>query len=403
MNISKSQMRYVPNAIIVLLTMVVVIAPQWASSTSLYLKSVLMVVWYIDSFFCAFKKGRFKGLNFTVALAFFFLLQLFYSFCGLSNVTASNYLEMWCFFDMIIKALYVKQYYNTNLKKVMVRIAQIMVMINTVWNCYIGTIYEGIHLDIFSNSMEYKGMYIATTAYYNFLAFFIGLNVVLLFKERKVGLRILDVSAIGLSYYFMLNYSPRTTALFISLVLVILLLILHIKTKAYRVLLGLLLVFIVFFMFTSFQTLIFDLLPERIELRVAALFSAGDNAGTSYLERFELVQTSLNTFTNSFKNFLFGGGYYLGSEYMNIIGQHSLITDYLAAYGCIGLFFLVYFFRKLKRSFNANLSDDSDRTVVRIFIFGLLVISLMSKSFVPEIACGAIFLPVLFVEYKEEL
>ena len=138
MSISKSQMKYVFNAIIVLMTVVVVIAPQWASSTSLYVKGVLMAVWYVDSFLRAYGLGRFKGLNFTVALVFFFVFQLFYSFCGFSNVALSNYLDMWCFFDMIIKSLYVKQYYHKSMKKVLIRLIQIIVIINIVWSCYNG-------------------------------------------------------------------------------------------------------------------------------------------------------------------------------------------------------------------------------------------------------------------------
>lgn len=403
MKISRRRLRCIYNALLIIMTVIVMISPEGAANGSLALKGTLLLLWYADSFLYIHGKGRFKGLNFSVVLVFFFLFQLLYEFLEISSVAIGNYVGIWIFFDLIIKALYVKQYYDEGLKRALIRVFQIVISINIIWNIYIGNVREDIHLDIIANPQDYVGMNVATTTFYNMLAFFIGFNVLLILKEQKVKSRLIDLAAIVLSYWFMFSFTPRLTAVFISIVLILLILLFHVKKKVYRVLLGIGLVIVIVFMFTNMIEVIINLLPERIALRVQALILVDNNMGSDYLSRFDLAFTSLKTFTSSIHNFMFGAGYHFGKEYTKMIGQHSLIPDYLAAYGCVGLIFVCYFFYKLKKLLLVNVTSDFNKNAIHVFLFGFLLISLMSRAFVPEIAFGTVMLLVLAVDYKEEM
>ena len=147
MKCSRTRNRCVFNAILVLLAVVMMITPEWASNGSLALKFFLIILWYIDSFLYAYGK-RFKGAVFTIVLILFFVFQLLYEFWGISTANFGNYVSMWFFFDIIIKALYIKQFYDGRLKRVLCWLFQVIMLVNILWNSYLGNTYEGIHMMI---------------------------------------------------------------------------------------------------------------------------------------------------------------------------------------------------------------------------------------------------------------
>ena len=141
------------------------------------------------------------------------------------------------------------------------------------------------------------------------------------------------------------------------------------------------------------------LLPERIAYRVEAImnFSSRSFWGDTYLSRFTLIENSLKTFVATPKNFLIGIGYHLGQEYYDRVGQHSLITDYLAWYGCIGLFMFYYIMASIRKL----LIGSCDGKVEKIFANSIFAVyffsSIMSNAFRPEVSVTAILMLSLCV------
>lgn len=114
--------------------------------------------------------------------------------------------------------------------------------------------------------------------------------------------------------------------------------------------------FIILFLYQS--GVIFSLLDyvansistDRIAIRINALnyyLQYGDavGAGSSMATRSELMHRSLNTFSDSYVNVLFGVGDHRGIG--SPVGNHSEILDVLARYGIIGFTIVFIMFKRL--------------------------------------------------------
>jgi hypothetical protein len=149
-----------------------------------------------------------------------------------------------------------------------------------------------------------------------------------------------------------------------------------------------------------FESFLFKILPERVVLRYKAVLNFQRNVDNGFLTRLYLSVNSIKTQFSSAKSFLFGIGNHLGEDSMWRIGQHSLITDFMAKYGCIGITFLVYFFSYIKKKYKCYSMDVKENALVVTTWIIFLIMSVMTNSFRAENGISCFLLLSVILEPK---
>lgn len=373
------------NKIVLFVTVLISVTPILNQQFSKIIWSILIALWYIVVA-CERRNQRFHYFSFSCLILIWILWEITLKVFGFSSASIGNYFLLITFFDMIIKSLYVQQYYSNKEKRILLRLIQIIIAVNIISNIYVGYIYSNIHYYVYFYPEQYLNLNVAQTEFYNMLAFFIGANFFLVQKEKNKICKVFDVFLIILSYYFILNFETRTTSLIMSFILILLIIINRNPSKLRKILKTIL--FITFF--SSIFLIEFDFiiryLPERVAVRISAVINHDTFINSEYTSRVGLFFNGVRTMFSSLPNFIFGVGNHLGSDYSSIIGQHSLISDYMAKYGLLGLLFLLYFFSSIKKVF-CNLKTNhfvSEYNKIVIFVF--IIISFLSNSFRSETA-----------------
>lgn len=370
---------------LVLASVIIAVTPELNKSFPKVMWIVINLLWYFEVFLFEHHQVKFAAKTFAFGILFWIIYETVLSIIGFSSASIGNYHIQFCFFDLLIKALYAKQFYSTKQKSFLFRAIQLVVIINVIQNIYISNLFPNIQNAIYQHPEVGDGLNIAMTEFYNMLAFFIGVNFLAFYIEEKMVWKVFDISAIVLCYYFMLTCTTRATSLTMSVVLLVSVWYLH-KLGYRKVSPGPIVCLIVLFCFLSyFMDDIINMLPDRVAVRYMTL--AGDSGGdTATLSRFELIGNSIRTF---FANPVFGIGYHLGNDYFSLVGQHSLITDYLAWFGIFGAIFLIFFFRSLYRLLPKGCNSIFLTRYSRYLILVFCIYSVLSNTFRPENSVSA--------------
>lgn len=372
---------------LLLANIVLYVTPELSNGGIFFVKLVFSVSLLFVTFCLKFQKDRYYYI-FLFSSIFFFLIQMLYHFAGISSMAIGNYFNIFVFHVLSVTGLVVFRTYTPGEKRAIFRFFQLVVVFSVVTNIIMGIKVAGAHELVINYPNDYIGKNIARTAFYNLLAFFICANLLVSFKEKTFLGKLFDIICIVLSMVFLLTCSPRSTALLLTILMSMLLIILNIKSHGWRLFFCLIIILFVLVLTTSLSNVVLSMLPKRIADRFSAFVSK--DFSSEYLHRFVLISNSIKTFFSSINTFFFGIGYHLGQDYSNLIGQHSILTDYPVSYGLFGVFFIILFFYNLFKFFLSDSMSKIDKNCIIAVLIGLLVISFMSKSFVPEIALSSI-------------
>ena len=205
------------------------------------------------------------------------------------------------------------------------------------------------------------------------------------------------VSMLLLIIYIMTINSRATTILLFFFFVIALLYVRYltpkVKSKSIRILLTLFISLVAFFFVVPFLNWLGNAIAfEGISVKIGDLSSVlitgriNENDDSSSLSvRFLLAQTSLETWTSSFRNLIVGIGNDVSEsgEIFDLIrtgiGRHSQILDFLAMYGIIGTFMLFKawfsFFSFLKY---LNKAPEL-KSMINIVIIGYLLMAILNN------------------------
>lgn len=381
------------NCLLILFSVVIALTPDLNRYFSKTVWIIVIILWYADIFFRkAYEKsivvsplflGLIIGLSVDIAL----------KLVGYSSAEIGNYYIKIAFVDMLIKACYVNSHYSNKSKMFIFRFVEIYMGFLVIVNIYNGLTIPSVHYYIYFFPEKYLGKNIAMTEFFDCCAFFSGVVFYRALYEKRRAYRFFDYTILIITIYFLLSFEPRTTAIVLAFVFIIINYLCFLKKTTTRLFVAMALIFVAFGIMTLGRDLLISIMPDRVSIRLSSVFNyvsdVGNADSSDYLSRFRLFFTSIKTFTSNLKNFVFGVGYHLGGEYDTIIGQHSFIVDSLAAYGCIGFLYIVTVYRYIRK----ELLKDNKRIIKNALIV-LLISAFLSNPIRPEIASCVLLLPV---------
>lgn len=393
------------NLFLTLISIILIITPYFNRNFPVSIWSGIIALWYINVFFRKGGKYTFEINSFILVLWFLWCFTL--RIVGLSSAAWGNYFLLFCSIDVIIKALYIKNNYNDREKKILLRCLIICLLTTLLMNLliWIKDSSEFENFNFFVDKYQ-KTNKIQSAQFYNMYSFLIGDSLYLYLTEHKKKYRILDLTIIIVTGIFLLLVNPRMNSIIITLILC-LSTIFFIKPGAERKIgLLILLLAISVALLLLFKEQILNTVSPRLKPRIESLYymlsgKDYDVEGSSMSRRIELQLISLRTFVSSPKNFILGAGLHLGSENYRIIGQHGFITDYLAAYGLIGLSFLLFLFKRLFNDYKCMYHNKETRTFMNCILTTFFLASLICNSFCKEVCVSAFLIPVLFIEKNQ--
>ncbi len=236
---------------------------------------------------------------------------------------------------------------------------------------------------------------------YNFVYIIVLLHpfLILAYKRGKLPL---IWALLGSCCVLLLSvFSEYTTALLLTLITCIL----YFFRKEFKarglfllVLAVVLLVFLFSDYFSEFLNKLADVVgSESIEHRLRAL--AGGRVGIENSEdnRIELYENSLKTF---FQNPIFGSSFNGGGG----IGGHSFVLDFMAQYGCIGLFVIVQMYYTIYKSFFSVYRKEKEFGYILWILLQTLILSIINTGMWLSVLTlfAPIFLKSLYAKEEEE-
>ena len=380
------------NVFFLTLSVIIAIVPELNRNFPKIIWLAIILLWYVD-IFLHHGSSYLNRCPDIVALLFGWIFYIgILRIVGYSSADFGNYFLVFAAFDLILKGIYAHNFYSEHTRKQILRLIQIIILICVVQNIYIGISEPDAFYYMYFFPERYVGRNVAITQFYEMLSFYIGINCYLFLSEDRGFFKFLEAVSVVLSLFFMVTFEPRTTALVITALLVLLILVNQGNNQQNRLLVGFFAIIVIMLIIVFFKESIINLLPERMAVRVRAVFdlSGSMRIGDSvYTRRFELQLNSLKTFVSSPKSFFIGSGWHLGDQYSNVVGQHALFTDYLAAYGCIGLVFILTFCKTIKKIIVKNLTIEKYyKALWPVFLICMFI----TNPFRPEVLPTSIFL-----------
>lgn len=288
-----------------------------------------------------------RGILFVMFV--YFLIIVFYKIIGIStawwDIAAGYFGWLLC---AIVSSIAV---FSLSNKKILI----------TKWLIYIVSLIVLIYVSVISSknmmTMNIEDAISQESASYGTsIMLFSGISTIGFFNTQKKIVKLLYLIGTILSMYVTIEVMQRGTNVIMSVILLVSIAIFQFVNIKSTLRFIVILSFIILFLYQS--GVIFSLLDyvansistDRIAIRINALnyyLQYGDavEAGSSMATRSELMHRSLNTFSDSYVNVLFGVGDHRGIG--SPVGNHSEILDVLARYGIIGFTIVFIMFKRL--------------------------------------------------------
>lgn len=288
-----------------------------------------------------------RGILFVMLL--YFLIIVFYKIVGIStawwDIAAGYFGWLLC---AIVSSIAV---FTLSNKKILI----------IKWLIYIVSLIVLIYVSVMSSRnmmiMDIEDAISQESASYGTsIMLFAGISTIGFFNTQKRKVKFLYLIGAFMSMYVTIEVMQRGTNVIMSVILLASIAIFQfVNVKST---LRFIVIFSIIILFLYQSGAIFSLLDyvansistDRIATRINALnyyLQYGDavEAGSSMATRSELMHRSLNTFSDSFVNVLFGVGDHRGIG--SPVGNHSEILDVLARYGIIGFSLVFIMFKRL--------------------------------------------------------
>ena len=349
---------------------------------------IIIFTWYLNIFISGNRKIYFtkESSPYIILLIWIFWTLLLKS-VGYSSASIGNYLLMIAALDMMVKSFYVLRKYSLNEKRILFVIILLIIVVTIIQNLVVYILNPGAFVSFYYFPSTYRGTNLVRDAlFYHMVAFFSGNLFYLIFQSSKARMKFLYIGLIFLSAIFLFTINPRMNSVIILFFLLSLELFIQGQKIRNNMIIFLSLIIFVIFFVVLFGRDIYQLLPERLSARVDSLtyflsqgYTTSDSS--SLTARIRLQLNSLNTFISSVKNFLFGTGLHLGSEYYDLIGQHGYFTTNLAAYGILGGALSLYIFFPFRKLFISNITNISLRRQAKVIWLAFFILLIISDGF----------------------
>lgn len=282
------------------------------------------------------------------------------------------------------------EYCNINVVQKLCKFSIFIITISLIYNIAIGFTNPALFSDTESDTFVYSNA--GGTVYGASLVFLIG-TILMYYRQTSLKRNYLLIFILPflLLYTFILN--TRATTVLVFALMIILMFIGNVACRFEsdkKIYILMLLVFFVVLPIVAVPMLTYamqlfggdDVLSERFTDLLT--MSKGDELSEtgSLAQRLLLAQTSFNTFTNSFSNFIWGiGENNRGVSFTLLlqggIGNHSEFIDCLARYGIIGSFILYSAVIRtivwiIKKAPNRQAKYDMVAIYISFFIYGIL-------------------------------
>lgn len=388
--------------IITLISYVIYITPLLSTEVPKSIWVILVLFSYLLSLNDLFRKGTYNKKIICLS-AIWILFIVFYYIIGFSSAAVGNYFLILVSFDIIFKSIYIKNVFSPKEKKFVFTVIEIIILFLTIYNLYTWVLEPSS----FDNFTFYPDKYLGTNKIYSshsyiFLAYFSNWCLFNFFRNSKGAFKIIDLAVFLSCVVVLFLINPRMNAIIIFLLFFVFNILNISKKKTYK-LLAVFILIIALAVLLIYSDYIRSLLPERLAVRLDSLLSLFHGNGYSYDEgslesRFTLSLNSLKTFVSSFRNFIFGVGWHLGSQYYDLIGQHNLILDNFAFYGVFSLLFIYIFFVLYRKEYVKEGKSVYWNNYLNFSFYSFLLLSLISNHFYPDPMIAIFIMPSLLIK-----
>lgn len=340
----------------------------------------------------------------------YILICIAYAFLGVSSASSTTLIHHLFFFICILTMLLSSNLLSDKQTRKTFYIVLFVILINILDNIRICIKYPEIFALVNRARDNPLGitLNIGGAKFYDGILFFYMISLLLLFNSHDKKNKCISLICVIISAVFIFGFCLKATTLVYAALSTFLLYYAR-KAKTLRkyvlkVLGPSLLFYIIIYLFSDY---IIDLLyslfsNERLAQRLAFLIDSENSPSASGTvdARSNLWMLSINTWTDSIQNFLFGIGDHdidwdRQSAYSVGVGKHSDFFDSLAKYGLGGMFLLtVVIFRSFKYIYSVFGEEYKIQIFVVFMVF--LLVCFTKVVFFPELGFMMfVFLPMV--------
>lgn len=387
------------NRILIELMALIGITPILSLNINPIAPLVIFFLWFINS-------SESKGVKFVLSDPWhlsrwwIYLLgwEILLSFIGFSTTKPNNFIVKIPIYCMPMIAAFVLRTYSYKEQKRLFMFIMGVLLINVIQNILL-FLRDPSFFESFKRSDEmFQYTNGGTTSFIQTCLFAIPCCFIIWANKARGRMKINVIVPMLLLIFYIIVINSRATTLLLFFFLVFALLYVRyfipkIKSKPIRILLTLFILLVAFFFVVPFLNWLSNVIAfEGLSVKIGELsssFTTGridENDDSSSLSvRFLLAQTSLETWTSSFRNLIVGigddvsesGGIF---DLIRIgIGRHSQILDFLAMYGIIGTFMLFkawFSFFSFLKYLNKSPKVES---MINIVIMGYLLMAILNN------------------------
>lgn len=331
-----------------------------------------------------------------LSVLLYLVVVIFYKLLGRSSVSPGELFQHSIFFLLILMIPIISDIRNISISRKIFWLSLGIVMLNIVYNIYLGIIMPEINLlsTVYFDTGYLVSINAGKSTFYTMSLF---MFTILFFgylnsegKEKKILLPCSLIVAI-----YVLFFCNKGTVVVYSLLSAVLLLAANrLKNKGRFYFMLVLMALVAMLIVTEFKEPIIRFIvsispSDRLSMRLVMLIDRDDvNASTSSFDgRTDLYMLSFNTWMASFKNFLFGIGDH--RSWFDIeqtgIGQHSEFLDTAARYGLLGIVLITNIIIKTFKCIQGYFGPKYKTQLIAIF-FITIICGLTKHLFIPDIA-----------------
>lgn len=402
------------NSIIVhyltLIWAIIELTPYLNYSLSPMIKIIVFALWFL-SLFTIYPINKIVNSPCFYLPVLFLILKIMHMIVGTSNLSMKFFLDGMRVFFIPLGMIVITQKLSFNRKKTLFIQLVLLFVANLVSNIYILVTNPLINYRFASNT---NGTNVGNTMFVFVVSIMCLMFCSMFFNTSSIKNKILVLLCLGLCGWYLIGLNPRAISLLILVTFVyIYICVCFIKkgdsiTKLVKFLLiSIASVLVVLNVATIMVLIIGSKLDSEIIDRFSTVMffiqGQGISRDSSWAARMELYGYSIQTFTSSLFNMVFGIGQQVYSEASRSIlrsvgiSGHSEIFDLLAQFGILGCYILVCYFKK-SFIYMKNIASSKMKMDITIMLLFLLTYSILNKS----IDCSSFFVVfIIFPLYLE--
>jgi len=380
-------------------------------------------LWIIDSSFRSLFNSKFFSIPFCKGWLLVFLCQFLAGLLGHSSLILNNYLGRIPIFIVPIIAMVVLNNYNHKEQRLLATSIVLIYTINLVQNIMLGIIspeifkyseIETMGEDVFRLTNAGGTLFVCITM------FLMGIFYMIFDNAKNYNVRMSFAILAILCGYYLVAVNTRGTTFFVGIFMLICLIVfkrLKFHSIGVKFLMLISFSFIIYSFAEPFLLFVRDIIPvEELQVRIDIVMDllhgkkSSSGESNSLTGRIDLALLSLDTFTSSLGNFLWGVGeheYENGAVEKTGVGHHSQLIDCFAYFGIIGgiLYYNAYYktYKFISHlTFTPKLQEQCVIIVFTMFVYSYLNNFINRATFIVMFMLFPIVITLLTSNNKKE-